>query len=222
MALAQPTKAHPLTILVIGDSIGADLGVGLGDLFGENPAIHLVTDSVGSTGLARPDYYNWPAQLEVELAEYHPGIVVVMLGGNDAQSFDVGTRYVGFGSAAWRTIYAARVATVMREATSAGARVLWAGMPIMSPSSNLSNVDMSQLNAVYQAQAATHPGVTYFSSSSVLESSSGGYAEYLPNAEGTLVQVRDPDGIHIEVPDGTDLLARAAIVAMDKAFSIKL
>jgi lysophospholipase L1-like esterase len=220
--ILPPSPAHPLTVLDIGDSIGEDLGFGLGDEIGGRPGVKLVEDAVGSTGLAALDYYNWPAELELELREYHPRIVVVMLGGNDAQNFDVGKRYVGFGTPLWRVVYGGRVATMMRDATSAGARVVWVGLPVMSPESTLSDTDMQIENSVYAAEAAAHPGVIFVSTWKTLANAAGQYSEYLPNSSGDLVEVRSTDGIHIDAPGGTDLLAQAVVASMDRAFKLKL
>lgn len=221
-ALAPPAPGHVLTILSVGDSIGEDLGYGLGDVLGGDPGLRIVQDAVGSTGLAAIDYYDWPAELEVELHRYRPQIVVVMLGGNDAQSFDLGARYVGFGTALWRRVYGARVATMMDEATAAGAHVLWVGMPVMSPAATLSDVEMRAENSVYAAEARVHPGVRFMSTWKLLASPSGGYSEYLPDASGDLVQARDSDGIHIDAPGGTDILARAAVAAVEQAWHVRL
>ncbi len=218
----QPGPGRTMTMLEVGDSIGEDLGFGLGDVLAADRYVRIVQDAVGSTGLAAIGYYDWPAQLEVELRRYHPQVVVVMLGGNDAQSFDVGSRYIGFGTAAWRDVYGARVARMMSEATAAGAHVLWVGMPIMSPAATLSDAAMRTENSLFAAEARAHPGVTFLSTWRVLATPSGAYSEYLPDRSGTLVQVRDDDGIHIDVPGGTDLLARAAVAAMERTWHVRL
>jgi hypothetical protein len=220
--LAQPRPGHVLTILEVGDSIGEDLGIGLGNLLGSDPYVHVVQDAVGSTGLAAVGYYDWPAELELELRAIHPQLVVVMLGGNDAQSFDVGSTYVGFGSALWHEVYGGRVATMMQEATAAGAQVLWVGMPIMSPQSVLSNTDMQIENAVYAAEARRHHGTVYMSTWRLLATRAGQYAEYLPDASGNIVQVRDPDGVHVDAPGGTDLLASGVIAEIDRTWHVRL
>ena len=121
--LVSPTAAHPLTLLSIGDSIGEDLGYGIGDVFSNDAAVHVIQQAVEDTGLSRSDYYNWPATLESYLARDHPQIVVVMMGANDAQSLYANNGiYLSFGTAAWWQAYAARVSLVMSEATAAGAR----------------------------------------------------------------------------------------------------
>jgi hypothetical protein len=217
--MQQPTAQHPLTIIEIGDSLGEDLGFGLGnDIFASDPYVHVIQDAVGDTGLARPDYYNWPAHLESELQSEHPGAVIVFIGGNDGQSFDVNGGYVGFGTGVWHRIYAARVALMMKECLAANARVLWVGMPIMQ-SSAFAGV-MQELNGIYRGQANRHPGVTYFASWPVFATPQGAYTESVV-VNGQTELLRDPDGIHI-ANYGGDLLASSLIAPMEAAWDIRL
>lgn len=217
--LPQPTAAQPLTIVEIGDSLGMDLGFGLGDdVFATDPYVKIEQDAVGDTGLARPDYYNWPARLEALLQEYHPGAVVIFLGGNDAQGFDVNGEAVAYGTPLWFSVYRSRVADMMSEAVAAKVRVLWVGMPIME-SAGFSS-EMQQLNAIYAQEATKHPGVTYFSSWPVLATPQGQYTSSLV-VHGQTVLLRDPDGVHLAT-GGFDLLAQALVAPMEKAWGIKL
>ncbi len=219
--LAQPSAAHPLTILDVGDSIGMDLGSGLADSIGTDPAVHLVQDSVGDTGLANAAYFDWLATLPREIGQLHPKVVVVMLGGNDWQPFFAGPTKAVPGTAFWRSEYAARVAAMMSEATRAGALVEWVGLPPMSPASGLAHAAVA-LDAIYRAEARLHPGVTYFSSWKLFSNAAGQYSQYLPNAAGDLVAVRDPDGIHIAPPAGEDLLGGAVLKAMAAQWHVRL
>ena len=38
-----------------------------------------------SSGLVRPDFFNWPAQLQQQVKSFDPGAVAVMFGANDNQ-----------------------------------------------------------------------------------------------------------------------------------------
>lgn len=218
VGLTQPSPAHPLTILQIGDSLGEDLGSGLTDVLGSHTDVKLYPVAVGDTGLANVAYYNWAAALEKDLRTYHPQIVIAMFGGNDSQPFYFGAKNAIPGTAFFRVAYGARVAQIMNEASAAGAKVFWVGMPIMQSPDFSSR--MAELNSVVQAQAATHPGVTYFSSWNLFENTAGQYSTYLPDASGNLVTVRDPDGIHIAPPAGDDLLANAVVRSMQQLYKI--
>lgn len=217
--LPQPSAAHPLTILEIGDSLGEDLGFGLGDLYASDPWVHVVQAAVGDTGLANTGYYDWQTKLAAELQQYHPAVVVVFLGANDGQNFWYGGQYASFGNAVWHTGYSARVAALMAEATAAGARMMWVGMPIMQDPAFWQ--EMETLNEVYAAQAALHPGVTYFASWPVFADADGHYVASAAGAGGQQIVLRAPDGIHI-ANGGDDRLAAALVPAMQHAWGIRL
>ena len=221
--LVSPTASHPLTLLSIGDSIGEDLGFGLGDVFSTDPAVRVIQKGLEDTGLARSDYYNWPATLEADLRQYHPGIVVVMMGANDMQSFSIGNgRYLPFSmtARAWWQAYSARVALVMEEATSAGAHVMWVGLPPMGSGSTVPRGFPQQLNKIFLSQARSHPGVAYFPAAKVLSSKTGGFTEYL-SVNGSWEQIRSSDGVHL-LPPGYDLLAKALVQPMQLAWHVDL
>ena len=221
--LQSPTASHPLTLLSIGDSIGEDLGFGLGDVFSTDPDVRVVQKALEDTGLARSDYYSWPAALEADLRQYHPEIVVVMLGANDMQYFSIGNgRYISFSLTAsqWWQAYAHRVALVMEEATSAGAHVMWVGLPPMGSGSTVPRGFPQQLNKIFLSEARSHPGVAYFPAAKVLSSKTGGFTLYL-TVNGSLEQIRSSDGVHL-LPPGYDLLAQALVQPMQRAWHVNL
>ncbi len=215
----QPSVAHHLTILKIGDSLGEELGFGLTDVLGHDRFVTVVQDAVGDTGLARPDYYNWPQHLATELSQLHPRVVVVLLGGDDGQNFNANGGVVVFGSPAWHAIYSARVAALMSEATAAGAHVVWVGLPVMSSVSF--SAEMAAMNAIYAAQAASHPGVLFVATWKLFADASGRYAASLPGPNGQAVLMRNPDGVHFSGA-GDDRLATAVVAAMERAWHVRL
>ena len=218
--LRQPTDAKPMTVLDVGDSLGEDLGLGLGYTMGTNPLVRIVQAAHGDSGLARPDYYNWPAVLEADLTEYHPQVVTILIGGNDAQNFLVDGEPVVFGTAQWHTIYSERVALMMRETLKAGAKMLWVGLPIMRDPAFAASMQM--LNAIYKAQAALHPGVTFMPTWSLFSNAQGRYSAYLTNSSGQTVLARDSDGIHIAPPGGCDIIAIAAAKEIEAVWHVHL
>jgi len=222
--IPPPTARRPLVLLSIGDSIGEDLGYGLGDVFSTDPYVRVIQDGVEDTGLARTDYYNWPSNLELELRRYRPEIVVIMMGANDAQSLHVtGSRFLSFGMPPsafpdWWHNYAARVALMMQEATDAGAHVMWVGLPPMGPASTVPRGFPSQLSRVFDAAAVSHQGVEYFSAAKVLSTKKGAYTEFM-TIGGSLQAIRSPDGVHL-LPSGYDLLARDLIEPMEQDWHV--
>jgi len=217
--IPNPTATHPLTLLSIGDSIGEDLGFGVGDVFSTDPAVTVVQKGLEDTGLARTDYYNWPSTLEADLRRYRPKIVVVMMGANDAQSLYDNGSYFSFGTPTWWHLYTARVALIMDEATRAGAHVMWVGLPPMGPGSTVPPSFPRQVNRVFSAEALAHQGVLYFNSAKVL--SKKGRFTLDMTIGGSIEQVRSNDGVHL-LPPGYDLLAGDLVQPMEHGWSVDL
>jgi hypothetical protein len=218
--IPQPTKADPLVILDIGDSIGVDLGFGLGDVFANDPYVRVLQKGHIDTGLARPDAYNWPAVLEADLRQYHPGVVVMMIGANDDQALSVpGGSSVAVGTAEWNRAYHDRIDLVMAEATAAGAHVLWVGLPPVQDSAVTPTFAM-KVNQMSQQLAASTSGATYYSSWSLLSGPGGKFVQY-KKIDGDILQIRYSDGVHL-APSGWDLLASALLTPMRNAWHVNL
>lgn len=215
-ATVEPTASNPLRVLVIGDSLGIDLGNTLVNDLGGTGVVQATLDGQVGTGLTRPDYYNWPAELQSDLPKYQPQVVVIMVGANDPQDFP-GPPDVAYGTAPWDAAYSQRVASFIQAAGSGGAKVVWVGMP---PMQNLAlSAKVQALDAIYQAQAAA-AGAIYVSSWTVLGTPQGQFTPYLVS-NGQEVNVREPDGTHI-APGGAEILSQAVIGTLRAQLHIPL
>ncbi|HUI03075.1 MAG TPA: DUF459 domain-containing protein [Acidimicrobiales bacterium] len=217
--LPPPSAGSPLRVLVVGDSLGIDFGQALVNDLAATGVVHAVLDGHIDTGLSRPDYFNWPAELQGDLARYQPEAVVAFIGANDPQNFVEGGTALAYGTPAWDAAYGRRVGDFMSSVAAAGARLLWVGMPPMADPAL--NAKMQVLNGIDDAQAALHRGVSFFASWPVLSDPQGHFAGFLPNASGNEVEVRAPDGTHIAAP-GAELLSRAAVADLDHQWGLRL
>ncbi len=216
----RPSAADPLRVLMVGDSIGLDLGQPLVDALGATGEAATTLDARVDTGLSRPDYFDWPAELRIDLANQQPQLVVIMMGANDAQGLVNGSTVTRFGTPAWNADYGRRVGAFIDEANAGGAHVLWVGLPPMA--SPQLNAQVQDLNAVDEARVAADPRLAaYLSSVKVLGNAQGGFSTYLPDPSGAEIAVRDPDGIHL-TPGGGARLAAAVIAAARADFHIRL
>jgi uncharacterized protein len=213
----HPTPVNPLRVLILGDSLGIDLGDVLVNDLDETGVVHATLDGEVSTGLTRPDYFNWPAELAVDLPLYTPQVIVIMLGANDAQDFP-GPPDVPFGTTAWDNIYRLRVSAFMTEATSRGAQVIWVGMPPMQ--SPALSAGMQRIDGIVSAEAGDHRDVDFVSSWTVLGTSTGQFTAYLVEG-GQEVNVREPDGTHI-TPGGAQVLSSVVETEMQTALHVDL
>lgn len=207
-ATVMPTPSNPLRVLVIGDSLGIDLGDTLVNDLAGTGVVQATLDGQVGTGLTRPDYYNWPAELQSDLPRYHPQVVVIMVGANDPQDFP-GPPDIPYGTTAWNATYSGRVSSFLQTAASQGAKVIWVGMPPMQNAAL--SAKMQSLDAIYQAEAIA-AGATYVSSWTLLGTPQGQFTPYLVS-NGQEVNVREPDGTHI-APGGAEILSQAVISAM--------
>jgi uncharacterized protein len=206
--ITNPTAAHPLRVLILGDSLGIDMGGPLQNDLANTGVAQAALDARESTGLTRPDYFNWPAELQTDLGTARPQVVVVMIGANDAQDFP-GPPDVPYTSPQWNVMYAARVAAFMQLAQSQGATVLWVGMPPMQRAELSSQ--MADIDAIDQKQAAlSTPPVHFISSWTLLGTPQGAYTPFITNGSGQVVNVRTPDGIHL-TPAGGEVLSQAVL-----------
>jgi uncharacterized protein len=207
----RPTVANPLRVLIVGDSLGLDMGGALQDDLAGTGVVQAALDARESTGLTRPDYFNWPAELAEDLKTVSPQVVVIMIGANDGQDF-LGPPDVPFTSPQWNPTYAQRVAQFMAEAGNGGATVLWVGMPPMQ--NPVVSAQMADIDTLVQAQAAAaKPPVTYLNTFKSLGTPQGTYTAFVTNGAGQVVNTRTPDGIHM-TPGGSQVVAQQVIAKL--------
>jgi len=217
--LRVPTAADPLRVLVVGDSIGLSFGQSLANALDATGVVHTTVDAREGTGLARPDSFDWPAQLRADIVQFHPEVVVAMFGGNDDQDVQVNGRYIAFGSPLWGQLYGARVSQFAHTVTSSGARLLWSGLPVMRSAAKTAR--FTTVMGVTQQAVSAIPGAIFVNNYPTLAGPSGQYEDSLPDASGQQVLVREPDGIHVS-PAGAGRLAAKAIADMTFVWHLSL
>lgn len=219
LAPLVPTATAPLRVLEIGDSLGIDLGDQLQSQLDVTGRVRTTVASQGDTGLANVSFYDWPAHLATLLDDDHPQVVVVFIGANDDQGLLADGLAVAPGTPSWTTAYTQRVDGILRESTTAGARVVWIGMPPMqNPDLNAA---MEQQNVIYSQESARFPGALYISSTPVLGTSSGFFQSTGVDLSGQPVALRTPDGVHL-TPAGAALLAHTVISTFERRWDISL
>ena len=113
-----PTPEDPLRLHVLGDSMVRFFGDTMVSLANDTGVIDATTEHELSSGLSRPDFYDWPARLVEVMASEDPDAVVLMIGGNDAQSIVVDGQIARPFSDAWMGEYSARVGHAMDLVTT--------------------------------------------------------------------------------------------------------
>ena len=90
-----------------------------------------------SSGLARPDFHDWPAQIPAIEKEWSPDIFIISLGTNDYQALSHGKRWVKHGEKdKWIKLYTERVDRMLALAAGKDKKrmVVWVGpVPFNTP-----------------------------------------------------------------------------------------
>ena len=180
-------------IVVLGDSMGEGLWGGLYRAFEDDPTLEFIQRANKSTGLARPDRYDWDAELDKILKDNSYQIAVVMFGGNDMQPIREGKKVFKVGTDEWRQAYGKRVEKFIRKLREANIAVYWAGLPVMRSPGESS--DAEKLNDVFREKAFVN-GAKYVDTWDGFVDNSGRYSAYGPDMTGQVKRLRANDGVH--------------------------
>ena len=199
-------------MLVVGDSDAAAFAPFLEDQLDATGVAATTVDYKVSSGLARPDFFDWPAHLAATLPAVDPDIVVVTFGGNDAQGMSNpdGSNPMEWNdpvaaTETWSPEYTRRAGEVMDLLGADGRTVVWVGIP------NDDSPEMSARLAVQdeavRAALATRPTVQFVDTWKRFSSRNGGWAEYVVDPrDGVGKDVRADDGFHLN-QNGAEILA---------------
>lgn len=209
-----PTKDDPAEILILGDSDAGSFGPYLKTLLDQTGIATTELDYKTSSGLARPDFFDWPAHMREIVPQVNPDIVVVTFGGNDAQGLrNVDKTWAvnhapasGGDDADWKAEYGKRVGAAMDYLTEGNRTLVWVGIP------NDDNPDvtarMEVQDQVVRAEAAKRKDkVTFIDTWARFSGRNGGWAEYVIDPrDGEGKDVRADDGFHLNTT-GAEILA---------------
>jgi hypothetical protein len=209
-----PTADHQARVYIAGDSDAGAFGPTLMDQLDDTGVVESTLDYKVSSGLARPDFFDWPAHLRQVIPAADPQIVVVTFGGNDAQDILIDGRSRGTTTPEWRAEYGKRVGEVMDYLTENGRSLIWVGIP--NAVSAEFTARLEPLRAVTMEQAAARADrVVYIDTWQRFTGRNGGYAEYVVDPrDGMVKPVRQSDGFHLNVTG-------AEILSLDIAAAVK-
>lgn len=190
-------------LLLVGDSLMHGIGPRMARELAKADAGLVSVHAKISSGLARPDFFNWLAELPKNYARNVYDVAVVLMGANDGQSLVEEGQLLLFGSAAWAQAYQKRAAKLMDLGCLGAQRLVWLGLPPMRSQKLHSKVQ--KLNQLVQEAAQSRPCVKYVAMDQVLGDPNGNYTSYRTVAERQR-RIRTADGVHLAFPGG-DLVA---------------
>ena len=203
----------PAELLILGDSDVGTYAPPLQRLLDPTGVVRTRFEYRTSSGLARPDYFDWPTHMRTLVDLIEPQIVMVTFGGNDGQalrSVDGGTVVgtnpgQGLDDSAWKAEYGRRVGEVMDYLTADGRLLVWVGIP--NDDEPVNTARMAVQDAVVREQAALRDRVTYVDVWTLFSAPGGGWTERIVDPrDGVSKDVRRDDGFHLN-DTGAEILA---------------
>ena len=183
-ATGPPSAENPARVLVMGDSDAGTFGPYLETLLDDTGVVDSEVDYKVSSGLSRPDFFDWPAHATAKLEDVDPEIVVVTFGGNDAQGMatlagEFPTEWadpVG-GRDTWFPEYRRRAGEFTDLLTDGERTIIWVGIP------NDNNPEVTERLAVQdeavRAALADRPDVIFVDTWRRFSGRDGNWAEYV-------------------------------------------
>ncbi len=192
---------NPAKVLIVGDSMVLEgFGIALQRRLTRFDGVTVVREGKYSTGLTRPDYFDWVEHLPEVLDEHHPDLLIVNMGANDPQDMVVDGKRYHVGDEGWNTIYSERVNRFLATAEERGVATFWVGLPIMGRGKYSHKIEV--INKLVADACERQGKARYFDTWSVLATGDGAYSSFLQNAQGQRVRVRAKDEIHLTEAGG--------------------
>ena len=217
---APPHLRLPCDVLVVGDSLAIALSGSLERIFKRYDGLTMIPKGKVASGLQNPQYYDWEQALRQFLKEYNPGLVVVMMGANDAKYLTLDPQSSEPCALAdkRRGVYEARLARFLAVLEEKGVTSFWIGLPVMG------DQDLSAkshaLNAIVAQACAGTAHSRFLDTWSLLADAGGNYAQHVVDGSGKRVKVREGDKIHFS-PAGGDIIAKAFLTDVGSMIELK-
>jgi uncharacterized protein len=199
-------------ILVIGDVLAGGLGAGLTRITAQDPTVAVTNRFNESSGLARPEFYDWAATIPKITEGKQFSEVVVLIGSNDRREFRSGDFRFPFGTAEWTAAYLKQINAVLDALLAAKLRIYWVSVPPMADQSY--DADVKLLSALQQ-QAVVAKGGTYVDIRSHLLTPQGAYTDRGIDDTGVVRKLRGRDGITF-FKQGNNRIAQLVLAAIRK------
>jgi hypothetical protein len=225
--------AHPVRLLVLGDSVAMTLGMGLSVDARQEYGVTVTDDATvgcdldpqlqvftsGAAGPATPGCDNWRGLWPFVIAAQRPQVVALGLGRWEVADHLLDGHWVHIGEPAWNEHLSADLRAAITILHSFGAKVVLLTMPYVDPSNRQANglpwsenapARTQAYNVLVRQVAATDPKVV-----SVIDLNRmlGPAGTYTASVSG--IDVRSSDGIHVSV-DGGEFLQRQILPAVDR------
>ncbi|PIE20521.1 MAG: hypothetical protein CSA66_00485 [Proteobacteria bacterium] len=212
-----PDVEGPTKVYAVGSStMGSVLGPMLKRMF-KAQGVKMNRWGKASSGLARPDFHDWPKLMPGLMRKHKPYIVVISMGSNDFQSIWHRKKWIGFGEDRWDEIYAERVDRMLKAAGGDNSHrlVVWEGPYAFK--GNKARKRAPVVNRIMKERVAAYVkggGKAVFIDAFEATTDAKGRPLDRAKLSGKKVDIRGGDGIHLTVDAVRALLAEPILEAV--------
>lgn len=210
LALAQDAQPDVKRVLIIGDQLAGGMGAGLTRMAEGDGSIQVVNRFNESSGLARPEIYDWAAAIPKMVDGKNITSAIVLMGLNDRRDIRLADKILKFGSPEWGALYQTRVDALIDALALQHIQVLWMGEPPMGDPAL--DADMQNLTALVRDRVAAK-GAGFIDLRSPFLSPQGGYTERGPDETGADRRLRESNGVTF-FKMGNNRLGQIALAAV--------
>ncbi len=215
-----PDYGKKIKILLIGDSMMMEgLGPTLQKSLRKRTDVEVVREGRYSSGLSKPDFFNWPENLKKLLKKHEPDMLIISLGANDTQDIMVGKKRFQIDTDGWERVYAIRVLNFLELATENNRKVLWVSLPIMGPMPYANRTKL--INDITEDMSAFYPAVAYENIEHLL-TKNGKYTSFIKDKNNKTIRLRSKDNIHVSTAGGQILTRHILPYAEERLARIRM
>jgi hypothetical protein len=215
------SPSHPLTVLLIGDSLAWNhIPAQFSESIKNRPEIAFTRISKISSTLSDPAIFDWIAEIgkifaEKERKDSLPyNLIIVTMGANDAQAIYTPEEKLPFQSAGWIREFLSRVSSFRDILTANCGKIYWLGIPPMRKEGYKDR--MVFVNSLYEAGVARYPSIVYVPVDHIIGDEHGLFTQ-TKIIGGRQEMIRSKDGIHYDYP-GAQLIVDTIMRLMEKDF----
>lgn len=190
-------------VAIFGDAYATQLAAALTRFYAEDPNILIIDQGVGSSGFARPTFFDWDKTAADQVTKNTFDIAIMMIGLSDRQSIKVDGQTLKTLTPEWTEAYSGRVKDFVGAIHGANKPLIWVGLPPMSDpdlTEAMSEISSTQRLAVFGG------GAEFIDIYDKFVDEDGNYTQTGPDLNGAVVKMRKGDGL-LFTTAGADKLA---------------
>ncbi len=180
-------------VVVVGDSLGDGIWMGLYDAFRRDLKVKIIRHSQVSTGFVSKDFFDWNREIVEIVKEKKPDALVMLFGTNDIRPMRTAEGYHAFFSSSWVRHYRERLSKFLQYISKQNIPSYWIGLPNMRKKKMSESA--AKLNKIMRSEAYK-VGVTFIETWKDFSDKNGRYYSYGPDLNGKIRRLRANDGVH--------------------------